>query len=222
MNTHVLVLQATYTHVEYGLYKNKILVFKKNLIKNSVCTELMFELCHMLKEADLLWKDISHIIVNQGPAPFTTLRALIATVNGIAFAQKIPLIPVDGLEAFTYEIGKKHSQFLIVLNAFAGDFYYSLYTNTTQMGCAPLLGLQKIIQNTSGSEPLVLIGNGVTLLPSELLDSPTICIGKQSEYVSLETIADLGFEKISGSLNPIFSITPLYLKALSYKPSCNV
>ena len=223
MNNFSLVLQATYTCVEYALYNNQELLIKQSLIKTSVCTDLMFNLCALLNNHNIAWAGIKHIIVNQGPAPFTTLRGLIATVNGISFAQKIPIIAVDGLDAFTQEVANTHDRFLILLNAFAGDFYYSLHTETEKKGCATITVLNDFISHYSSVEkPLFITGNGLSLLQNQLeatYNNHIIC-DTTKEYVKLETIAQCGFQAIYKKELTTFYVSPLYLKTVSYEPSC--
>src|SRR3989338_3322087 len=111
-----LKLQATYDSIEFALCSNPSIRFahakhsgraeiikKQFVIKTEACKLLMLKLNELLTSEQKQWSDISFIVVNQGPAPFTTLRALIATVNGISFATRIPLVGVDGLLTFAME-----------------------------------------------------------------------------------------------------------------------
>ena len=227
MNNFSLVLQATYTCVEYALYNNQQLVTQHSLIKTSVVTDLMFNLCSLLNDSGITWSEIQHIIINQGPAPFTTLRGLIATVNGISFAQKIPLIAVDGLDAFTREISRTHNNFLILLNAFAGDFYYGLHTSqgAHNKGCGTISLIESLIEpHISTENPLFIIGNGLALIKNHLEEKykDSVICDTSYEYVTLETIAHEGFLSIAHHPTTTFYISPLYLKTLSYQPSCLV
>lgn len=225
MNNFSLVIQATYTSVEYSLYNNNTLRTHDSLMKTAVCTDLMFNLCALLEEHTITWNAINHIIINQGPAPFTTLRGLIATVNGISFAQKIPLIPVDGLEAFTQQMSQHYSHFLILLNAFAGDFYYSFKGNTSFKGCGNLSAVIDLINTYhTSNKPLTVVGNGIGLV-QEILEKEygnKIILNTDHEYVALETIASEGFKIIEQHPVTTFYVSPLYLKTTTYQPSCVV
>ncbi len=46
----------------------------------------------------LRFLDLAFIAAHQGPAPFTTLRVCLTTVNGFAFATGMPLIGINGLQ----------------------------------------------------------------------------------------------------------------------------
>src|SRR3989338_1529451 len=116
--SYFLALQATYHSLEYALYDGMRLIQKKSLIKTQASSLLMCELNQLLSDHNCTWHDIQFLAVNQGPAPFTTLRALIATVNGISFATHKPLIGIDGLAAFAHEY-KSDAVTLNILNAFS-------------------------------------------------------------------------------------------------------
>lgn len=226
MNNFSLVLQSTYTCVEYSLYNNNLPLIKHSLAKTSVCTDLMFNLCALLNDHNITWSEIHHIIINQGPAPFTTLRGLIATVNGISFSQKIPLIAIDGLDAFSQEICVNHSNSLIILNAFAGDFYYKLKTSHDEKkGCGNITFVEQLIsQHASEDNPLYITGNGIVLIKDaiEKKYGSNVTCDTHQDHVSLETIAHLGFLSIREQPITTFHISPLYLKTTSYQPSCLV
>ena len=52
----------------------------------------------MLKNSRLTFRRFAFVAAHQGPAPFTTLRVCLTTVNGFAFATGVPLIGVNGLQ----------------------------------------------------------------------------------------------------------------------------
>ncbi len=95
-----LALQNTYDHVEVGLFsRTPQLVSSYSIAKMEASRSLIPSLERFLQEQQLHLKDFPFLVVNQGPGPFTTLRTVIATANGLSFATGIPLIGVDALEA---------------------------------------------------------------------------------------------------------------------------
>jgi tRNA threonylcarbamoyladenosine biosynthesis protein TsaB len=92
-----LGLQATYTHSDVGIFKDGNLILSATKDKTLASRELIPLCAALLMEVEKSLSDISYIAINQGPAPFTTLRTVITTVNGIAYATNIPLIGIDGL-----------------------------------------------------------------------------------------------------------------------------
>lgn len=84
---------SLFTHCTSYLSRNTIrslsrekILEKSFLIKTETC-RLMHEFNQLLARHTLDWSNISLIGASQGPAPFTTLRALITTLNGISFAK---------------------------------------------------------------------------------------------------------------------------------------
>jgi len=96
---YFLGLQNTYDSVELGLFSEKPhLIDAHSLPKTQASSELILALAQFLQKHQLHFAQLPFIVVNQGPGPFTTLRTVIATANGLSFASAIPLIGVDALE----------------------------------------------------------------------------------------------------------------------------
>lgn len=133
-----LVLQSTYEHIEIGLFSDNHCLQSQTVSKMDATRLLIPTLNELLIQHSLSLTQIDCIIANKGPAPFTTLRVLLSTLNGIAFSTPIPLIEVNGLEAFMHELKQQHptNNIAIILNAFSGQCYYLIEANGQQeMGC---------------------------------------------------------------------------------------
>lgn len=128
--SHSLVIQHTHTGIELGLFHHGTLVQmaiedKKLASKNCVA------LAEQLLQANALsFHDLSFFAANQGPGPFTTLRVVISTINGLAFAAHKPLIGIDGLHALLQEHANKNYQVNVaLLNAYGNDVYFGIHTH---------------------------------------------------------------------------------------------
>lgn len=222
-HTKSLILQATYHAIEYGLYQDKMCLFKDSVIKTQASSLLMMRLKELIDTHHLSWNDFSFIGINQGPAPFTTLRALIATVNGISFATKIPLIGVDGLMSFATEQADKHVT-VVLLNAFSKDLYYGIKDgNNIKTGWANGICYLQQLRHEYGTQIITFAGNGVELFKNEIIQlfgASAHFHEPFSEYVTLETIAHFCFKKFKTDTEFTQHLTPLYLKTQNYKSSC--
>ena len=86
----------------------------------------------ILEKNSLKISDLDFICADQGPGAFTSLRVTIATINGISFASKIPLIGIDGLDALNQEtlsdvMLKKQGVpeiLIVLLNAYNNEVYF--------------------------------------------------------------------------------------------------
>ena len=92
-----LALQNTYDTVQIGLFQDNVLVDFHEVHKHHLSKDFILLVLGLLRHHKVQFKDLSFIGVNVGPSPFTTIRALLAAVNGINFAINLPLVPVDGL-----------------------------------------------------------------------------------------------------------------------------
>lgn len=155
----------------------------------------------------------------QGPAPFTSLRTVIATSNGIAFACGIPLVGINGLEVLVRETQAQTNMVIALLNAFCDDVYYAVYDkqeNTIVTGCLHidecLQLLQEKIQNN-----FTAVGNGVLLHQEKLKQAFGLRIIIPEifqEFATLEGVAAQAYKDFCRG-NSHQQLMPLYLKQYS-------
>src|SRR3990170_4281291 len=124
--TLFLSIQNTYEAIEIALFKDDQLVAALKEDKSRASKELIPLIAYLLLRARITMKDLAFIAVNQGPGPFTTLRVVIATVNGLSFATNVPLVGIDSLDAFLEEYKNSEHPTIILLNAFNNDVYYAI------------------------------------------------------------------------------------------------
>lgn len=211
----ILAIQSTYTSIEIGLYQKEPL----NLIACSSISKA--DTAHLLKNIDTLLINaslsIEHLavcIVNRGPAPFTTLRTVIATVNGLKASLKIPVIGVNGLEALNSEYTKEKKNGMIVLNAFAHDFYF--YINAAQNGLCSFNKIREIIEQNN---IINIIGNGGPLIKDVIQKNINYqFIDSEKGTCSLNTLISQGIYLSKTVVeNEIFNtyVSPLYFKEIN-------
>ena len=168
----------------------------------------------LLKEFKLSYSDLSFIGVNQGPAPFTTLRVLISTLNGFAFAHNIPLVGIDGLKAF-YAAIEDNNFNIILLNAFNKDVYFAYKKNDQLItGWENIFILLEKLKNEI-NQPIKFLGNGSNLYKKEISEqfNNALLNSQDLPHAPLETIAQLVLEKFQNN-ETTKQICPLYLKSV--------
>jgi tRNA threonylcarbamoyladenosine biosynthesis protein TsaB len=215
----VLCLHTTYTNVESALAYDKRILQLCSLTKEQASAQLVPTINTLLTINQLNLDSISHIIVNQGPAPFTTLRTIIATVNGIAFAHKVPLVGVDALEAFMSEYADKHAgPTAVLLNAFNKAVYYCISDpahNQKLKGYAPITTCIELIHTIYKEMPVHCIGNGTQLYRADIetaLGSQVYIPDPLPLTVSIEQVIKTGANQIQNNQGITQCIEPLYLK----------
>jgi tRNA threonylcarbamoyladenosine biosynthesis protein TsaB len=74
-------------------------------------------------------KDIACIGINQGPGSFTGLRVGASLVKGLCFSQDIPLIAIDGPQAYADHLYETHREtytdVFLLLNARKNNYYFA-------------------------------------------------------------------------------------------------
>lgn len=91
------------------------------------------DLIHLLNDAGVPLRSIDVFAVGAGPGAFTGLRTGIATMQGLAFVQGRPLLPVSALEALAHIAAREVTPGTIVAvwtDAHRGDVFSSLYRVT--------------------------------------------------------------------------------------------
>jgi tRNA threonylcarbamoyladenosine biosynthesis protein TsaB len=212
-----LAVQHTYQSIEIGLFNDKCLCAKITEDKIHASKNFIPLLNNFLKDHQLKLHDLSFLAANQGPGPFTTLRVVISSVNGLGFAANIPLVGVDGLAAFLDEQSQKNTQTTIVLlNAFAHDVYFGIQQGVSRRtGCANGDALLAEIADIPSS--ILFVGNAVemyrgkiekafgdrAIIPQPIAEHPTL------EQIGINALAQWNNQQSTKQL------LPLYLKQYS-------
>lgn len=208
----ILAIQSTYTDIEIALYNTSLMQFvgHTSIAKDKTFT-LLSVINVLLIDTQLTIHDISWCFVNRGPAPFTTLRTIIATANGLQAALRIPLIGMSGLELLSKEYNIQQKKSALVLNAFAGDFYF--YINNDCQGVCSAEEMKATLQK---HEIYTIIGNGSSLLQSIFPQEKSwCCVDPKKGTCSLDTLITYGYQQAIAKTDSQKYISPLYFKEVT-------
>lgn len=214
----VICIHNTYNTVEITLAHDNNVIAHNSISKELASASLIPMINALLICSHHALSDISHIIVNQGPAPFTTLRTVIVTANGIAFAHKIPIIGVDGLDACMQEYGAGSIVSVVLLNAFNKAVYYGITDSMrgeTKKGYASIESCLDMIQSMYRDMYIQFLGNGTDLYRKEIES-----IFKGQAHIpdplpltaSCTQILNTGIKQLQTGKSTVYFIEPLYLK----------
>jgi len=218
-----LIVQNTYTTTHGGLYKGTHCIATTQNI-DQASSSLILGLEKILKANNVSLNDISFIGAYQGPGPFTTLRVILASINGIAFAQNIPLVGLDGLDALLEEY--TDAQFPVtvaLLNAYNKDAYFGIqyHEKTVRKGYENIVALLECIQNEFPHQQIRFIGQGVDIFKENILKTFQDYAHFPSplpEAPSLNMLAQKAYHLWQKG-KTTQQLLPLYLKTLKYKKS---
>lgn len=240
LNDFALILHPDYTNIHVALTNAQNILSKTSIHKHEASKNLLFVIDDLLKQSKINLTDLSFLSAQIGPGPFTTLRVVLSTLNGLAYATKLPLIGVDGLDAFIKDqetIFKKdldrkeefkQRYLIIILNAFCNDVYFAIYDRfekTTLKGCTSInnfiIKLEDLFKNSSeklkSKEFAICVGNGLLLHQKTLIEkfNSQIFIPENfQEICSLDSVRILAYENYKNK-NFYNQLLPIYLKESS-------
>lgn len=144
-----LGIQGTYQHVHVGLFKNNQLSETLAISNADASKQLIPTIDILLRTHNISLECLSFIAATQGPGPFTTLRTILTTVNGLSFSRALPLIGIDSLTTLASEWEDPTVPCTVVLlDAFNNDVYFYVHdtnqTTTDTTVSQPKTGYHKI------------------------------------------------------------------------------
>lgn len=160
---------------------------------------------------------LSFLGINQGPGLFSTLRSIIATVNGIHCSTQIPLVGIDALNATSLEYNDStYAYNITLLNAYNNEVYYTIThkQEIKEQGYADIESFLTRLTQELPNQPIYFIGNGTQLHQQSIKNRlniyaiipeiiPLLC--------SIKTIANLAEEKYRKTKS-VGYLFPLHLK----------
>lgn len=213
-----LVVQNTYDSVEIALYDGMQSLETKTESKLHASKNLVVHINQLLTNNKLSINDINCIIANQGPGPFTTLRVVITTVNGLAYATLIPLIGVNSLKALLAEhTNPQYPITVALLNAFGKDVYYAIEKEGKVIEFASA-NSNELIEKLAEQFPnqiVRFIGNGAALYKTTIqavFENNAFIPDPIPETASIAQIAKMGIEKYHNKQELQKQLLPIYLK----------
>lgn len=217
-----LVIQNTYQQVELAVCKNGTITDSVYIPKIHASKLIISSLSALLSKNNLSLHELSCIGVNQGPGPFTTLRVVIATVNGLAYATQIPLIGIDALQAIISEHKQPQIATVALLNAFNNDVYYALCDSQgtiLEKNYGQIDAVLEIVKSQLSNQPITFVGNGAPMFIEQIKQQFIHASFIEADTCSLAQIAQLTFEAWNKQAGITKSVNPLYLKQDHYKKS---
>lgn len=215
---YYITLSNTYELVQLGLFHNGHLIDSLSDDKVYVSKNIVILIQELLSKNSLSLADLSFIAANQGPAPYTTLRVVLATVNGLRFSTGIPLVGLDGLELFAQEFADNcFAQTVILHNAFNKELYYALATNQGIIikGYGSVNHVTELVKKHFPNGVIRFLGNGYKL-HKELIDKSFGCTVYVPEsmptHPSLAYLGAQAYHQWTNQSSQATQLLPLYLK----------
>lgn len=84
--------------------QSQLIAAKENRVPQTTATQIMPMIDALFTETKTSSKELSGVVVSEGPGSYTGLRIGVATAKGICFALSIPLISINTLELLAYQL----------------------------------------------------------------------------------------------------------------------
>ena len=153
MNTNVhspvLAIDTLSNHLSGSLFCADVLYNQSIPSKKhaNAITELIASLC---QQAGISVKDLSYLVVNVGPGSFTGLRIGISTIQALAHALSIPILPLSNSLCLAYHglfirLNQKqqlNSLFATLIDARLSQVYFAVY------GCSDSMLLSPVVEDS--------------------------------------------------------------------------
>lgn len=149
---------------------NVLMEISINVHKLSHSDYLLRYVQFALAESGLNMADVSALVVVAGPGSFTGLRVGLATVQGLAQAQGVPIYPVSALQTVAFANGVTELPVQVLIDARKQEVYSACYIWNERVpllqGCEQVLAPEKLLAKITSRS--LFVGNGA-LLYSEVI-----------------------------------------------------
>ena len=166
----------------------------------------------VLKEAQIIYKDLDAIAVSKGPGSYTGLRIGVSAAKGLCYALDIPLIAIDTLEVLATQVEIEEGIIIPMLDARRMEVYSAIF-NSNHEKIRKVAA--EIISEDSFSdiqEKIHIIGDCQDKLKTVLTLENFIFL-ENIVYPSSKEMAELSFSKFqNGNVEDLAYFEPFYLK----------
>lgn len=218
-----IALQGTYSSLEFGLFSADKIISIVHYDELRASSNLVPFLESFLSKNGVTLQGLVFMAVDKGPGAFTSLRATIASINGVAFAAGIPLIGINSLEALQAQaqgvVAKEARYIAVLLNAYNNDAYFRIFDRVRD--CLVDESCQKIdelVERLVGlGESILCVGNGAILYKQQLeegLGNAVHLLPNNPAVPSVKFIGQLAFKQWQhdSQMYRSAAIEPYYLK----------
>ena len=217
----VLSVDSSYSTATCALIKDDKILAEINLNDKKQHSVILMRLIDsILKEYEIDINDIDAFIISRGPGSFTGLRIGMATLKGLAFESKKPLISVSTLDALAYNSISFQGIICPIMDALRDNIYTCLYKNENN-NLTPLIKEQCLNINElvtilkEQTLPIIFVGDGVAKHKEFLQENipNSFFAPNHSNFPKASSVGELGIKKINdGVIENIDSINPIYLR----------
>lgn len=191
------------------------LSFKQTIISKTQISEagkqsefLILEIEKILKENKIWYQDLDLITTTKGPGSFTGTRIGLTAARTIHLSTNIPLILFNSCEVVAYKNRHESPNICTILDARAGDFFYSHNSSEPK-----LVRIENLLESFPESD-FFLCGSGKEAAAEVLRkENRKFKINESKDEIEADQLAFLAFEKFQKGEEISDNLDPVYLRA---------
>lgn len=126
----LIALESAAEQCSVALIKEQALFFKESDEPRAHAQNMLPMVEALLSDNKLVLSDLDAVVFDCGPGSFTGLRICFSVAQGLAFAAKLPLVPIGSLEVLAFQklvMLEQDAVCLSVLDARMGELYWGIY-----------------------------------------------------------------------------------------------
>jgi tRNA threonylcarbamoyladenosine biosynthesis protein TsaB len=170
----------------------------------------------LLDHCGLSLASLRRVAVNRGPGSYTGLRIGLATAKGLCQALRVPLVGVDGTEAYQTRL-QVEGRVCVVIHARRDRYYVQRFSAAKPLAPVRVWTEEELLETlSSGRSAETLVGSGVTVLRAALEElairsAGRVRLGDEALWhPSPKAIAKLGHER--PVRDELLELEPLYVE----------
>lgn len=177
---------------------------------------LHYSIDQLLKNKNLLLKDLDAVAVTAGPGSYTGIRVGMASAKGFCYALRIPLITVSSLEVIATsvmdDVKDETALYCAAIDAKRMEVFTAVYdmklTEVLKPGAmvADTTSFEKIL----ASQKIYFSGSGIEKLKKLLGNPNAVFSGKDVSPAAMAKLSDSKYKK--RDFADLFYASPYYLK----------
>lgn len=195
----VLYIDTTTSYLYLGLSKDNNIYEVKKSYNSDLSKHALNDIKELLETHNLTPKDVSKIIVVNGPGSFTGIRIGVTIAKTFAYSLNIPITTISSLDAMSLSLDLEYDYIIPIIDARRNYVYAGIYDKDNNI----ILPNQYIKLDVLKVTVDNLIGNYVFIGNTNIIDD----IKEYSPNISkiINTYKD------KENINPHF-VNPIYLK----------
>ena len=186
--------------------------------KQNHTTQLLPNLNQLFTLTGITAKDLTAIVVAQGPGSFNGLRVGISAAKGLAFSLEIPIVGINSLEVAAYQYAETGLPVCAIFNAGRSEVatatYQKKYGKWQQLVKADIVTVEYLCKHITKrtlfcGEFLPAVTEQITtLLKSKAVIPPQIPDFKRASF-----LMELGKQRLDkGDVDDAVTLQPIYLR----------